>query len=276
VKAQFHIFLKEALLFGGVQALALLAAWRIKIIPQTIPAQPVAAGAANILLIFGAAVLTILLFMRLQFAKSAAVLKIFWLLALLGGASMFLSVFFGENIALPLAILLVFIYAKAATVGYHNFLIVISLAGIGATLGIEFMPRDAIIILTLLSVYDIIAVYWTGHMVKMAQHFIGSGIIPGVVIRIKAGGPLWIQEVRPGEEAAILGTGDLVLPTFLSVSAFKAVHPIAGIAAACGAMLGLFLTHRIFFEQEVRRPMPALPPIAFGTIAGFLMTMQFL
>jgi presenilin-like A22 family membrane protease len=276
VKAQFRIFLKEALLFGGVQALALLAAWRIKIIPQTIPAQPVAAVAANILLIFGAAVLTILLFMRLQSAKSAAVLKIFWLLALLGGASMFLGVFFGEDIALPLAILLVFIYAKAATVGYHNFLIVISLAGIGATLGIQFVPRDAIIILTLLSVYDIIAVYWTGHMVKMAQHFIDSGIIPGIVISIKAGGPLWLEEVRPSEEAAILGTGDLVLPAFLSVSAFKAINPIAGLASSCGALLGLFLMHRLFFGQKVRRPMPALPPIAAGGIVGLLIALLFL
>jgi presenilin-like A22 family membrane protease len=270
---QLALFLKTALLFGSVQALTMLAASRISIAPPARPLEPLpVSSVVEILMIFGLAVLAILFLIRFQSGKSATILRALWLLALLAGTNMFFAAFLDKNIALPLAILLILIYAKAATVGYHNFVLVIGLAGIGAALGSQIAPREVVLLLMLLSVYDVIAVYWTRHMVKMAESFIGSGVMPGIIISVDKKGPLWVNEVRPSEETAILGTGDLVLPAILASSALKFMHPIAGISVAVGALAGLFLMHLIFFKQKERKPMPALPPIAAGAIGGFLIS----
>lgn len=275
----FLIFFKQALLFGGVQALALLAAWRIKAAPGATPIQPLpVASIWEMLLILGAAILLIFLLMRLQSGKSSTAVRIFWLFALFGGVLMLLKTFMGEEIALPLSILLIFIYAKAATINFHNCILVLGLAGIGATLGTQIAPREVILLLVLLSIYDIIAVYGTRHMTKMAESFISSGVVPGIIVAESSShqGATWVNEVGAGKDLTILGTGDLALPAILAASALQFIHPAAGIAAALGAVAGLFLMNRIFFGQKERRPMPALPPIALGAITGFLIAAQFL
>lgn len=271
----FPFFLKQAALFGSVQVLALLVASQMARRPD-IP-QPVAApmSAADILLIFAIATLILLAFTRLKPAGSALAIRILWFVALASGANILFDAFLPKDISILLAILLVFLYAKAATVELHNFTLVLAISGIGALLGSQIQPISAVFILLFLSVYDVIAVYKTGHMVEMAKRFIKSGVIPGIVVFIGQRKPeaLWVNNIAPGEEAVILGTGDLVLPAVLAASAWTFTSPVSGIIVAFGALAGLFLMHLLFFSQKERRAMPALPPIAAGAVAGFLVSM---
>ena len=69
-----------------------------------------------------------------------------------------------------------------------------------------------------------------------------------------------------------MGTGDIGLPLFFAASAF-----IDGIKFSCaiilGATVGLIADHIIFVTQKEKRAIPALPMIAFFSIAGYIMVL---
>ena len=130
----------------------------------------------------------------------------------------------------------------------------------------------AVWILAILSVYDIIAVYWTKHMVKMAEGMIASHAIFGFIIPAKFSGfKEKISAVRPGENFMILGSGDIALPLVLVVSVAR-VSFLQAIIVAGFSILGLLAMHLIFVNQKQRRPMAALPPIAALSIIGYLVS----
>ena len=68
----------------------------------------------------------------------------------------------------------------------------------------------------------------------------------------------------------ILGSGDIALPLILIISVARASFWQA-IVVAGFSLLGLLVTHLIFVNQKVRRPMAALPPIAALSIIGYLL-----
>ncbi len=78
-----------------------------------------------------------------------------------------------------------------------------------------------------------------------------------------------LADVTRGSGHSFLGTGDLTLPAMLVASAARAGW-LAALSVSLGALLGLVAVNLIFRSQRVRRPMPALPPIALGAILGHL------
>ena len=116
----------------------------------------------------------------------------------------------------------------------------------------------AIVLLAVFSVYDIIAVYKTKHMVKMARDMMEAGAIFGLIIATK----------KP-KDFMILGSGDILLPLILSATV--AAYSILGaVIISLFAAAGLFVTHLLFSNQKRRKPMAALPPIATLSIIGYL------
>lgn len=275
------LFLKESLLFGGIQALALLVAGRLP--PRflaTPQPQPATEASLVLLSVFAAAIVLLLVFSRGR--TSRVLIRVVWLAALFGGTQILFAAFMPQDIATLIALALTLVYWRAATIGFHNFMLVLALPGIGAVLGSSLTPNAALAVLAFLSLYDVLAVYWTGHMIAMAKDFIASGVVPGIVVipevpaevtGPKEEEPVFVTEVIPGGRATILGTGDLVIPTVLETSALLSVGTLSGILTAIFAVLGLFVMHILFWKQKVRRPMAALPPIAAGAITGFLLSL---
>ena len=112
-------------------------------------------------------------------------------------------------------------------------------------------------------------------MIKLAQAMIESRAIfgfvipePGRTVRER------VSNVAPGQGFMILGSGDVIFPLLLSVSLVRASLAQA-ILVVVFSGLGLFLMHLIFSNQQVRRPMAALPPIALMSIAGYLVASFF-
>lgn len=276
------MFLKEAFLFGGIQVLALLVSGRLaRTIVPAIPLSPdEASSTLSVLATLGAAIVLLIIFSRPRW--SHRLIRIMWLAAIFGGTHILLGAFLPNGIAALIAFALTLVYARAATIGFHNFMLLCALPGIGATLGNSIPPNAALVALALLSLYDVIAVYWTGHMIEMAKEFIASGIVPGIIVTMPQGASgderetIWAHDVVPGERTAILGSGDLVIPTILETSAMNWIGLSSGILTAAGAMLGLVAMHLLFWGQKVRRPMAALPPIAAGAIAGFMLSLVLL
>ncbi len=223
--------------------------------------------------------LTLFIYFTRKFSrKSAFFFRLILGLAVFAGSQTVFSLLFNEVIVSTLiAVLLTFGVLKAKIVLLHNIGIVLALAGIGAVLGISLKPLSVIILLLILSFYDIIAVYKTGHMVKMAEDMIKSRAIFGLVIPKKFQG--WKENLRnvrvPGSEFMILGSGDIVMPLLLIASVIGFHGLASGLVVFLFSMLGLFLTYYLFITQKTRRPMAALPPIAAMSIVGYLVALFF-
>jgi presenilin-like A22 family membrane protease len=272
----FSIFIKEALIFISIILVAIFVASRTK--PQELYIQKGAfqeISVLNFILVFLIGTFIIIFLMKFFPSHINYGTKFLWLIALFGGGKITFDSFLPSQLSTLISLALTLIYSKAKTVEFHNLMLMISIPGIGALLGIQILPINAAIVLAILSVYDIVAVYLSGHMVKMAKNFIESGVIPGLIIKTKKteiSKTNILNSVIPGQDVAILGTGDLVLPTILIVSAFHYVGSLSGIFSALGALLGLLTTNYLFFSQPQIKPMPALPPIATGSILGFFVS----
>jgi len=201
---------------------------------------------------------------------SGILLQFFFLVVIFFGLQLFFESFVPAPYNVLFAILVFLLIVTVRTVLTHNIAVLIGVAGISAIFGLNIRPEAGVILLALFSVYDVIAVYKTKHMVKFAERMIESGVIFGFLIPTR-----WRDfflraiEVRPGSQFMILGSGDIGLPIIL-ISSLVSVSLFGAIFISLFSFIGLFVTHLIFVNQKERRPMAALPPIATFSIIGYL------
>lgn len=200
-------------------------------------------------------------------------LRLFFIFALFSGILITASVFIDDIWAFIFSFFLIFLYIIWSPVWLHDLILVLTLPGIAALLGASLNPWTVVLILIIMSVYDYVAVYKTKHMVRMANAMISGRAIFAVIFSEHwRGFKSHLNEVHPGEGFMMLGTGDFVFPLIMVAAAY-AISPVAGWLVFAFAFLGLLLMHLIFVSQKVRRPMPALPPLAAFAILGFLVSM---
>lgn len=220
------------------------------------------------LLAFGIGTAIVLGLIRIM--HGGLLLRLFFLLALFSGTLITMSVFIPDTWALIFSLSLVSFYVIWPRVWFHNLILILTLPGIAALLGASLNPWTAVSILIIMSVYDYVAVYKTKHMVRMAKAMIsGRAIFALIFPEHWQGFKSHLNEAHPGEGFMMLGTGDFVFPLIMAASAY-AINPVAAWLVFSFALLGLLLMHLIFVSQKVRRPMPALPPLAAFAILGFL------
>jgi len=133
------------------------------------------------------------------------------------------------------------------------------------------LPIAAVlVILLVLSVYDIIAVYGTKHMVRMFKGFFKRGLMLSIIVPMRISDIGKSVKVKPGRgRFLILGTGDIAFPVIFSVSALN-FGLRSSFAVIAGSLVGLLAIH--FILSRRRRPIPALPPIALFSVLGFFIS----
>ena len=224
------------------------------------------------LLAFGIGTAIILSLIRIM--HGGFFLRIFFLLALFSGTLITLNIFLNNTLSLIFSLFFITIYIFYPYVWFHNFILILTLPGIAAMLGASITPYAAVILLIFMSVYDYIAVYKTKHMVKMAKAMItGRAIFAMIYPERVSGFKSHLNKAHPGEGFMMLGTGDFVFPIIMATSAFS-ISASAAWTVLMISLLGLLLMHLIFSLQKVRRPMPALPPLAAFAILGFLLAVM--
>ncbi len=174
-----------------------------------------------------------------------------------------------------------------------NTAAIISSAGVGAIFGFSLDLMPAILFIIGLSVYDVVAVFYTKHMVTMARELGKRNMSFSVSVesmKKRKPTPAELKQMKAAEkklEAAgeapkplkefieerthlELGTGDMAIPLMLAVSAFKFGGLNHGIyyalAATIGACAGLYLVLDYVFKRKSF--LPALPPISAGALLG--------
>jgi len=117
-------------------------------------------------------------------------------------------------------------------------------------------------------------------MVWMAKKLSESDTLPAFIIPRKLSS--WnlnlkearfekLSEEEPSDrEFSILGGGDIGFPLMLIVSVFFAYGLTGSLIVAVFSLLGLIGAFLIQLSLLKGKPMPALPPISFASLIGFL------
>ncbi len=180
----------------------------------------------------------------------------------------FLRIFAGYDISTLMAVVLGIVFSGTRLVihGLKNTAAIMATAGVGVIFGISLGMFPLILFLLMLSVYDYLSVFATKHMVELANFVVKRDLAFTVTARR--------PPTKPGEkEGRIdLGTGDIIAPIMLEVSALS-FNPVASVFVFVGAVIsmGIFLS----MVWGKRMVLPALPPIVLGMVSslalGFLL-----
>jgi len=159
-----------------------------------------------------------------------------------------------------------------------NITLALAIAGAGGVIGsfMGFIP--ALLLVIALGTYDIIAVFKTKHMIKLADE---SRLkeMPVMFETSSKGIKTGSRKGARKSDVLGLGTGDVAIPIIFFVGilrTFGSWVPVAG--AVIGAAIGLGIT--IYYVTNIKRmALPALPPIIGCSIIGLgisLLTQTFL
>jgi len=154
-------------------------------------------------------------------------------------------------------LLAIAIYLRKEDAVLTNFMLMFTIAGIGSLLGASLSLTACTLLIIFMSVYDLIAVFWTKHMVTLAK---------------EAKGRLALMFLLPvGDRVLGLGAGDIALPLTYCASVMAEKGIGYAIPTAYGGLLGLVWLY-YYIMNKGRITLPALPPITIGLLIGYGMT----
>ncbi len=223
-------------------------------------------------------VITGIILLIKRFSKKTGYLRIFEYLALFVGMTVVFDVIFSEIASMYISVLLLFIKYllekyksdyKKSIMWYNNLLLSLSIAGAGAIIGLSLWLIPVITFLILLSIYDIIAVFYTKHMIILAKTFSKTKMALIFYIPTK-------------EKTYQLGGGDLVIPLVVSSSFYFYLIKFFSFTFAffyvslvwLASLLGLFITFYLLKKYEFKA-MPALPIQALLMIVVIVLSITF-
>ena len=269
------IFTLEAFLFSLTMGLGLLHALQVQKILEIerIEITPTISFWNFVFSIFLATLFILFIIRFFKFKKEKRIVfKVFFVLAVFFGGLLFLQAWLEEGLSVFIISLLVFWWLKKPSVLNQNILMILGMAGAGSILGQSLEPELVIFLLIIFSIYDFIAVYKTKHMVEMAKEMMESQAILALVIPPHISGfQKSLSKIKPGGSFLVLGGGDIIFPLLFSVSLLPSGIFISVIVAIF-SLIGLLVGFYFFLQPSSRQPIPALPPIAFFSIIGFLLT----
>ena len=267
-------FLFESLLFSSTLGLGIFSAFRMKKILEVQNIPPASVSPLTFVLDFFLATIFILFVLKIARSKrkKEAFFKFLFVATSFLGGTMLLSSFLGDLFSLSLMLMLIFWWLKNPSVFNQNFLMILGIAGVGASFGLNLKPYMVIVLLIAFSIYDWISVYKTKHMVKMAREMMDSRAPLAFVIPSRASGFAEnLKQTQLGGNFLVLGGGDVAFPLILCAS-LTSRGMLPPLLVAVFSLGGLFFTFYLLSRQKIRHPLPALPPIAFFAIIGYLLS----
>lgn len=203
---------------------------------------------------------TIVLLVLKKLFKSGNFLFIFETLALFSGISLVFSVVVSPllaNLSAIYLLLLKYSFKKETiyTKWYNNVLLAVAISGAATVIGLSLGIIPVIVLLVLLAIYDLVAVFYTKHMVTLADMIITKKVSLIFLLPSKK------REYK-------LGGGDIVIPAVVSTSLFMLLIKtqtllfsiLAVVSMWLASIIGLFMTFYILDKYKKKvRALPALP-----------------
>jgi presenilin-like A22 family membrane protease len=283
MKLKSNPYLWSGLVFVSSLALALFIAVQFKVVVEAsdLVSPDYSLGGVTAYFFGVVAVMALVLFL-VPLKRLKIVFRILFAFMFAWGAFIFAFVFLPDWASLAIGVIAGAVWFFWARVWLHDLLLLIALGSAGAVFGWAFSPLTFMIFMLIIAVYDVLAVRF-GFMVWMADKLSSSSSLPAFVFpKLTGDWRVNMQNVQFGEiqkeepqkrEYVILGGGDIGFPLMLVSSILFARDLTRAILVGACALVGLwgaFLIQRIWLKGK---PMPALPPIAFMCLIGFLVTM---
>ncbi len=241
--------------------------------------------------------MTLLMLVLIKYAKEKIMRAIFYTAMLLSMFSILLPIFYYliNNVDVSL------ILAIACAIGLMAWLIlrpewyvinsVAVLIGVGATaiLGISLGILPALILLSILAVYDAISVYKTKHMLSLAEGVTKMRLpvlfyVPKKLdFKVEQMDSMDLKDRDKDQEreTMIMGVGDAVIPGILIVSVMAYLPRMApatlidhaDVFVTAGTIIGACIGFAVLMKYVATgRPQAGLPLLNGGAILGFLIT----
>ncbi|MBU4332212.1 hypothetical protein KKD19_00315 [Patescibacteria group bacterium] len=215
-------------------------------------------------------VASLALYLAVKFIKGKKPFKFFYVFLLFFGSFFVFNIWFDEFISAIFSFLILLLRYAFPRVLTHNLGLSLAVVGASVALGLSVKPSHVIIILIFLSIYDMIAVWKTKHMVAMFKGLVQRGVYFAIIIPKRMRGlATRMSQTQASPDHIFLGTGDIAFPIIFAVSALRQ-SLVASILIIVGALLGLAFIHFVFLTRPERKPVPALPPISVGCILGYI------
>lgn len=249
-------------------------------------------------LVIGIALGTLLVLLLVKFRKTN-IWRLWFFIAVWMALSISIGVFikqkilFSYDVALVIALVLAAWKIFRTDIIIHNVTEVLMYAGIAVLLVPLFDILWAVLLLLVISVYDMYAVWKSKHMIKMAKFQTKSNVFAGLMIPYKTpkdSSPNYKSiSVRPAAKQskqsgrkvvmesknAILGGGDVVFPLIFSGVVMEGLLS-AGLTKSAAFLQSSIITFTtlvalalLFFFAKKDRFYPAMPFVTAGCLIGW-------
>ena len=200
-------------------------------------------------------VMTAILLVLMKFGV-AWIIKFLLYIAILFGLLVTLPRVLGEVVGVTASYAVFVLYLlRKENMWVMNATLALMIPGVGGWLGASLSVGPALVLLVAVSAYDYVSVYGTKHMVTLAK---GSKEMK-----------LPLMFAVPVKDRVMgVGTGDMALPLVFTVSVLAGHGLVTAAAASLGGLAGLALVFW-YAIQDKGKALPALPPIAAGSVLGF-------
>jgi presenilin-like A22 family membrane protease len=240
--------------------------------------RPEVGPTSSVLWIFAAIIIGTIIVFILMFFRQRRVWKVWFLLSVVVTLSFAFYAFFRNSyIALAAAIVLALWKVYRPNLFVHNITEVFIYGGI-AVIFVPIMNILAgVILLILISAYDMYAVWKSKHMIKLAKFQTKTNVFAGLFVPYKAlpkpekGEKIIVKKVR----TAVLGGGDIGFP--LIFTGIIMTNLIMKYGFSAGFLMSLIVTicatmalTLLFIKSEKDKFYPAMPFLSAGCFAGYL------
>jgi presenilin-like A22 family membrane protease len=263
--------LNEITFYFLIQTLGLVSSWKI-LKSQLVQKQILGPKISWFDLIIAVFLSTILIFLIIKFLKPKVPYKLFFGFLFFVCSFYTLNIWFSSLFAFILTLLLFISHFKKPKIFTHNLIITLTLIWVGISLGLYISIWEMLIIFVIFSIYDLIAVLKTKHMITLFKELAERGVVFALIIPKNLKNLFSpIPKIEKKSEFLFLGTGDIALPMVFLISVFYSTNlsfPLA-FFIILGTLVGILSLNLIIFKIG-RKPLPALPPLALGAILGWL------
>ena len=192
--------------------------------------------------------------------KAEKLWKFWFFVSVLFALLISFNAFMDQRIALILALIVTIFKVLKPNIIVHNLAELFLYGGLSAIFSGSLTVFSASVLLILISIYDMIAVWKTKHMIKLAKFQAKLKLFAGLLIPYKHG---------KQEKTAILGGGDIGFPLLFAATVMKFYGLKALVIPLC-ASLSLLL---LFFYGEKNKFYPAMPFLSIGCFFGLILVL---
>jgi len=237
-------------------------------LPYELERPPVDQGLSWIYIVVAVLFGTIIVLLLIKFRKPR-VWKMWYILSVIFTVSITISVFINPSIAIILGIAIALYKVYRPNVIVHNLSEILIYSGIA----LIFVPMmnlySVLMLLFIISLYDMYAVWKSKHMIKLAKFQSQTNVFAGLSVpytKTKIISKTTPSSKGPTATQAILGGGDMAFPLLFSGVILKTMGMnFALIVAFCSGIGLLYL----LMKSEKGKFYPAMPYISAGCLLGY-------